>query len=281
MDGRGLDLALDQQALRWHEWGGSRSDRTRRLKSDLTHEFCRMLRRRLDGPASAEGGEAALDRYLERIQVFLSHSKHDGDHRGASVANAIRDWMHANSPLASFFDVHDIPPGIPFDEVLLHQIATGAALLAVHSDSYSSRPWCRREIIEAKRRLVPMVVVDCLQDVDPRGMAYLGNVPIVRMEPSRTDRIATIASCLLDEIFRTWLWRCRVAPYGPDSPTVLFTAQPPELIALAAVPSGNEESPPTIVYPDPVLSADDERLFTAISPEVRMQTLTDWLEEHP
>ena len=191
----------------------------------------------------------------------------------------IRDWIHANSPLGSFFDVHDIPPGLPFDEVLLHQIGTSGAVVAVHTDSYSSRAWCRREVIEAKRRMVPMIVVDCLQDVDPRGMAYLGNVPIIRMEAGRTDRVATIASCLLDDIFRTWLWRCRVAPYRPDSPTVLFTARPPELIALAAVPSGSEDSAPTIVYPEPMLSAGEERLFRAISPDVRMRTLTDWLEE--
>ena len=280
MDGRGLDLGIEQQALRWDEWDGSSMDRTRRLISDLTHEFCRMLRHRLDHPGSAADGEVPLDRYLDKIRVFLSHSKHDHDDRGESVANDIRDWIHANSPLGSFFDVHDIPPGLPFDEVLLHQIATSGAVVAVHTDSYSSRAWCRREVIEAKRRLVPMIVVDCLQDVDPRGMAYLGNVPIIRMEPGRTDRVATIASCLLDEIFRTWLWRCRVAPYRPDSPTVLFTARPPELIALAAVPSGSEDSAPAIVYPEPMLSADEERLFRAISPDVRMQTLPDWLEEH-
>lgn len=277
MDPRGLELGVAQQALRWDEWDGSGAERTRRLTSDLTHEFCRILRHRLDHLGSAADGEASLGRYLDRIQVFLSHSKHDD--RGESAARSIRDWIHAYSPLESFFDFHDIPPGLPFDEVLLHQIGASGAVVAVHTDSYSSREWCRREVIEAKRRLAPMIVVDCLQDVDPRKMAYLGNVPVVRMEPGRTDRIATIAGCLLDEIFRTWLWRCRIGPYLPDSPEVLFTARPPELIALAAVPLGSEDSAPAIVYPEPMMSADEERLFRAISPRIRMQTLTDWLEE--
>ena len=277
MDRRGLESGVTQQALRWDEWDGSSADRTRRLMSDLMHEFCRMLRYRLDHPGSTDDRETPLGRYMDRIQVFLSHSKHDD--RGESVARSIRDWIHAHSPLESFFDFHDVPPGLPFDEVLLHQIGAGGAVVAVHTDSYSSREWCRREVIEAKRRLAPMIVVDCLQDVDPRGMPYLGNVPVVRMEPGRTDRIATIASCLMDEIFRTWLWRCRVRSYLPDSPGVLFTARPPELIALAAVPSGREESAPTIVYPEPMLSADEERLFRAISPGARLRTLTDWLEE--
>ena len=273
MDRRGLELEVVQQALRWDRWSTLDTAPARRLTSDLTHEFCRMLRHRLDRLGSTVGEEAPLKRYLEKIQVFLSHSKHDDS--GESVALSIRDWIHTHSQLGSFLDVYDIPPGLPFGEVVLHQIGAGA-VVAVHTDSYSSREWCRREVIEAKRRLVPMIVVDCLQDADPRGMAYLGNVPVVRMEPSRTDRIAAIASCLLDEVFRTWLWLCRVRPYLSDFPEVLFTARPPELIALAAVPPC---SAPTIVYPEPLLSADEERLFRKISSGVRLQTLTDWLEE--
>ena len=276
MDCRGLELGVNQQPLRWDSWDAPEADRIRRLTSDLTHEFCRMLRYRLDHLSTTATGEVAFERYLEKIRVFISHSKHDGD--GASIGRSIRDWIHAHSPLDSFFDVYDIPPGLSFGEVLLHQIGAGV-VLAVHTDSYSSREWCRREVIEAKRRMVPMVVVDCLREIDPRAMAYLGNVPVVRMEPGRTDRIGTVMSCLLDEVFRTWLWLCRVGPYLADSPGVLFTARPPELIALATVPPGGKESTPTIVYPEPLLSADEERLFREIAPEVRVQTLTEWLEE--
>ena len=276
MDRRGLELGVAQQALRWDRWDTPDAGRTRRLTSDLTHEFCRMLRHRLDQLRRTGGVETGLERYLEKIRIFISHSKHDGD--GESVGRSIRDWIHAHSPLDSFFDVYDIPPGLSFGEVLLHQIGAGA-VLAVHTDSYSSREWCRREVIEAKRRMVPMIVVDCVRDIDPRGMAYLGNVPVVRMEPGRTDRIGAVAGCLLDEVFRTWLWLCRVGPYLANSPGVLFTARPPELIALAALPPDGEGSAPAIVYPEPLLSADEERLFREIAPRVRVQTLADWLEE--
>lgn len=55
---------------------------------------------------------------------------------------------------------------------------------------------------------------------------------------------------------------------------------PPELVALSAVPSGTAtDSVQTIVYPDPLLSADEERLFREISPGVRIQTLSNWLED--
>ena len=88
-----------------------------------------MLRHRLDHTGSAADGEVSLGGCLEEIQVFLSHSKHDDS--GESVVRSIRDWIHEHSPLASFLDVHDIPPGRPFGDLLLHQIGASGAVVAV------------------------------------------------------------------------------------------------------------------------------------------------------
>ena len=275
MDGRALDLSVEQQALRWDRWDPPHAARAARLATDLTHEFCRTLRSRLDTLRNRGGEGAALERHLEKVRVFISHSKHDGD--GERVGRGIRDWIHEHGPLDSFFDVHDIPPGTSFRDVLLHEVGA-SAVMAVHTDSYSSREWCRREVIEAKRRLTPMIVVDCMRDVDARSMAYLGNAPVVRMDPDRTDRIRTVIGCLLDEVFRTWLWRCRVGAHLADAPDVLFTARPPELIALAALPRSEKGATPTIVYPEPLVSTDEQRLFADVAPGVRVQTLAEWLE---
>ena len=276
MGHRGIESGLEQQALRWDCWDVPDSDRLRRLTSNLTHEFCRMLRHRIDTLHGVDDKKAIFGRYPERIRVFISHSKYYGD--GESVGRGIRDWIHPHSPLDSFFDIHDIPPGLSFGNVLLQQVGAGA-VVAVHTDSYSSREWCRREVIEAKRRRVPMVVVDCVRDIDPRGMAYLGNVPIIRMNPDRVDRIDIVVGCLLDEIFRTWLWLCRVGHHLTNSPGVVFTACSPELITLAASLPHDGELVSTIVHPEPLLSADEERLFEEVAPGVYVQTLTDWLEE--
>ena len=54
--------------------------------------------------------------------------------RPASSMPVIRDWLHVRSPLDSFFDVHDLPPGLSFAEVLLHKIGA-CAVMAVHTDS--------------------------------------------------------------------------------------------------------------------------------------------------
>ncbi len=277
MDSRGHELQLEEQALRWDRWEGSNEEKRQRLVHELTYEFSRMLRHRLALLRQPEAEDASLSEYLEKIQVFLSHAKRDDD--GEPIARNIRNWLHENIALSSFFDVFDIPAGLSFREILLHEVET-SAVVAVHTDAYSSSEWCRREIIEAKRRHVPMIVVDCLRDLDQGSIPYMGNVPIVRMNPDRQDRIDTVTGCLLDEIFRTYLWRCRIEPFRKTHPNVLFTARPPELLSLATLPVHQSEGTSEIVYPEPLLGADEARLFSEIAPHVPVLTLTEWIEEN-
>ena len=270
----GLNIGLEEQALRWDNWGGAELDRRQRLISELDYEFCRMLRYYLEHLRHPAEEEAALEKYLQKVQIFLSHSKHDDD--GVRIALAIRDRLHAGHGLASFFDVHDIPAGLRFHKVLLKQVRQ-SAVVAIHTDSYSSREWCRREIIEAKRHNVPLVIANCIGDRDERGFPYLGNVPIVRMDPDAADRIDAIVGRLLDEVLKDFLWRCRVELARAAAPEVIFVPRPPELISLAVLPSPSEVPEPMIVYPDPPLSAEEERLFESVAPRVQLRSFTEWL----
>lgn len=275
MESAALGLGFEEQALRWDRWKGSDAEREHRLVSNLTHEFSRMLRHRLALLRRSEAVETSLEDYLQKIRVFISHSKHDDD--GETAARSIRDWLHDYGPLSSFFDVADIPPGTSFRDVLLHGIQT-SAVVALHTDSYSSREWCRREIIEAKRRAAPLIVVDCLREGDRRSIPYMGNAPIVRMNPGERNRRGAVIECLLEEVFRTYLWRCRVERFREKHPCVLFTARPPELIALAALPDSGNVDFAAIVHPEPRLGADEALLFETVAPNVRLWTLNEWLD---
>ncbi|MBF0528213.1 MAG: toll/interleukin-1 receptor domain-containing protein [Deltaproteobacteria bacterium] len=245
-----------------------------RLLSELTYELCRMLRHYLEHLRHPMEEEEALEKYLQKVQIFLSHTKHDDD--GKSIANFIRDRLHGSHGLASFFDVNDIPAGLPFQKVILKQVRQ-SAMVAIHTDSYSSREWCRREIMEAKRYNIPLVIANCISDRDERGFPYLGNVPIVRMDPHASDRIDAIVGRLLDEVLKDFLWRCRLELFRVNDPAVLFLPRPPELISLVGLPPIKDVPEPTIIYPDPSLSAEEESLFTAVAPHVRMFSLTEWL----
>jgi hypothetical protein len=279
LDASALKLGVEEQALRWDDWEGTHIELQQRLIRELTYEFCRMLRHYLEHLNRPEEDEQALEAYLKKVRIFLSHSKHDND--GEAIAYAIRERLHAGHGLASFFDVHDIPAGLRFQKVLLQQVRL-SAVVAIHTDSYSSREWCRREVIEAKRYNVPLVVVNSISDIDERVFPYLGNVPVIRMDRDRADRINFVVGRLLDEVLKDFLWHCRVAlvQHRAD-PTVKFIPRPPELISLASVSTSASTSGAVIVYPDPPLSAEEERLFEEISPHVRLRSLTEWLAGVP
>jgi hypothetical protein len=265
------------QCIRWDKWSESNNAlKRRKLLGALTYELCRMLRCYLEHLKRPGESEEALEKYLEPVRVFLSHSKHDK--HGESIALRIRDYIHADVDLASFFDAKNIPPGLNFDAVLEHYVRV-SAVVAVQTDSYASREWCRREIIEAKRSCVPLVVVNCITDIEERGFPYLGNVPVVRMSPNAHKRIPTVINRLLDEVFKDFLWRCRVWLVESRGVKAVFLPRAPELISLVArhcVPK-LQRGKHAIIYPDPPLGAEEESLLTAIAPKLQFFCYTEWL----
>lgn len=269
-------LGTDEQAFLWARWEGELADRGRQLTAALTYAFCRLLRHYLEHLTRPGEEEETLEAYLKKVQIFLSHSKHD--RHGEEIARSVRSRLYNTPGMDSFFDVFDIPAGLHFQKVLLHKVRV-SAMVAIHTDSYSSREWCRKEIIEAKRWHVPLVVANSISDMDERGFPYMGNVPVVRLEPDGADRIDFVIARLLDEVLKDFLWRCRIALESSKEnldPTVIFVPRPPELISLASLPSEADLPHPVIVYPDPPLSAEEERLFAEISPRVQLRSLTEW-----
>ena len=272
LDVDALPDEMPVQALRWDQWASNGDQGVGRLIRELTYHFIRMLRHHLSRDTPGD----QLHRYQERIQVFLSHSKHDA--YGASIAEAMRGWFHDNTTLSSFLDVQDILPGLPFDDAIEDAIRHGV-LVAIYTDSYSSRGWCRREALLAKEHGIPMLVVDCLAEQDSRAFPYLWNVPVVRVDPALIDRMDRVASTLLDEVFKDYLWRQRTDVYRRGTSYAVFTPRPPELTTLATLPEDRQDGEWAIVHAEPPLGVEEQRLFDLILPHVRVCTLKQWLVE--
>lgn len=279
IDDAATRLGMVEQAVRWDRWDGvAREEREHRLINGLTYQFCRMLRSYLEQLKHPAEEEEALGQYLRKVEIFLSHSKHDAN--GERIEKLIRNQLYRSEGdgSASLFDVHDVPAGLRFNKVLLHKLKV-SAVVAVHTDSYSSREWCRREIIEAKRWNVPLVVANCISDLDERSFPYMGNVPVVRMDPEKADRIDYIVSRLLDEVLKDFLWRCRVElNAGAAGDDTVFLPRPPELISLAGVRERVKEAT-TLVYPDPPIGAEEQRLFEVVAPNIRLRSMNEWIAE--
>jgi hypothetical protein len=277
IDTEAVKIGITEQLVRWEHWSDkSEDDRKCALTSSLTYQFCRMLRSYLAQLKHPDADEEALDQYLRKVEIFLSHSKHDAN--GKRIAKLIRDRLFKTEGdgLTSFFDVYDIPAGLRFNKVILQKVKV-SAVIAIHSDSYSSREWCRREIIEAKRWNVPLVIANCISDVDERSFPYMGNVPVVRMNLRGGTRSDYVVGRLLDEVLKDFLWRCRIELVKSIAGAeVVFLPRPPELISLAGV---SDLAKATLVYPDPPIGAEEQLLFETIAPGVRLRSMTEWLAE--
>src|SRR5690606_19662801 len=112
------------------------------------------------------------------VTIFLSHAKADLNHE-PQVVETLISHLSARLPEKTWFDSGNIEAGSCFAKAIEEGVKD-AVLLVVLTDSYSSRAWCRREVLLAKFYQRPVIVVDALQRREVRRFPYGGNVPVVR-----------------------------------------------------------------------------------------------------
>ena len=110
-------------------------DRLRRLASDLTDRFSRMLRSYLERLRRPEEEDAALDQYLRKVQIFLSHSKRDRD--GERIAKLIREALF-HRRLGYLFR----RPRHPHRRPLRSRLAGGESGRLDHGPAFVAGPSC-------------------------------------------------------------------------------------------------------------------------------------------
>lgn len=226
------------------------------LANEVLNDLCRLL----------EPGAG-------KVKVFLSHAKADG----AVITGRLRRYLHEQTRLDDFFDAADIPDGSSFAEFLLEAAGHEPALLAVLTDSYASREWCQLEVLEAKAKNLPIVVLAALDIGEARSFPYLGNVPVVAWKPKTSP--VSLVHLLLREVLRTRYFPKRVgqlcAQHGIDTTQVF--ARPPELLSvlayrLASLAAGSV--PGWYVYPDPPLGTVELRLLRQLDDRIEPVTPT-------
>ncbi len=133
------------------------------------------------------------------IRLFLSHAK-KGD-TGLKHAEAIKDFID-NSNMQRFFDAYEISPGNEFNKEIEAYIKI-STIIAIESDAYSSRYWCQREILSAKRERRPIILVNSLEEYEDRVFPAASNIPCVHItaEPlGKKDILRILIAALLETI---------------------------------------------------------------------------------
>jgi hypothetical protein len=200
------------------------------------------------------------------LTIFLSYTKLDIETE-PRVVRSLLAHLTANQPQKTWFDSGDIEVGSRFAKEIEGGIED-AALLAVLTDSYSSRSWCRREVLLAKHYKRPVVVVDALQKREVRSFPYAGNVPVVRWKGDAQEVIDALLREALRQSYATESLEKRKRAGDIILPTV------PELLTLVHCDSEHD-----VLYPDPPLGS--EELAVIEKTGVRVETpLERHVREH-
>ena len=203
------------------------------------------------------------------VSLFISHAKKDlpGDASGLA-AGPVKAILAALSqlPVRGWYDSAQIPSGGRFPEEIEKGVLGSSALIVVLTDSWSSREWCRREVLEAKLVARPLVVVDALEDRVVRLFPYLGNALTLRwraaiaapddalsgsMSHWETEDAAAVIEAALLEAIRYQHEHRRLQQFMGPQEVALST--PPEALTLAHLPAGVTR----VWYPDPPLGREE------------------------
>ena len=147
----------------------------------------------------------------DRLKVFISHTKKALPESGDDSLILVEDVRSviANTRLAAFFDASDIQVGDDWEQDLVEE-AGSCALLCLRTDLYSSRIWCQYEMLIAKRKGMPIVVLDALFLGEERGSFIMDHLPRLPMRKQagnwcRSDIVKGLR-LLVDESLKKYLW---------------------------------------------------------------------------
>jgi hypothetical protein len=216
------------------------------------------------------------------LTIFLSHAKRDG----IDVAEALRSTIQNNGRVRAFFDDSDLPVGHAFAAELEHAAVDGsAAMIAIVSDAYASRPWCRKEIALARKPrqdapgspcwwIQPVVVVDALQSLPTRSIPELGNATLVRWTEAGALRIVDLLmlEVLLGSYHRL---RARRIEAKEGRHVISWTPDVPTLLALQHESAKAQLPLSEVIYPGHALPQTDLQSLRELFPAVTLHTFEE------
>ncbi|MDQ1441711.1 MAG: hypothetical protein QOG97_1939 [Acidimicrobiaceae bacterium] len=225
-----------------------------------------------------QGVAQMVDPAHQRLSVFISHTKRrtvTEEGEVSRLVDLVRQVI-AGTRLQDFFDAADLQPGEDWAPRLIEEAARGA-LLALRTDLYSSRAWCQREVVTAKRHGVPVVVLDALTEGEERGSFLMDHVPRVpgRRDPEgwQESAVRRALNQLADECLKRALWRAqlRIGRGALNVDIDWWADHAPEPLTFAewldkeVDRDAKSHEPIIILHPDPPLGSDERDVLVQIA----------------
>ena len=192
-------------------------------------------------------------------KVFISHAKLDAK----SLARDLQHYISTDTKLDSFFDANHIQESVSWSDDIEKGIMD-SIVLVYYTDLYSSRLWCRKEILFAKKYDRPIVVVNLLKSKEDRSFPYMANVPIIKIDSFDDKNMKQILKCLLVESVRYFYQHLVLDNFLKENNLEGYIplASVPELLTLI-----NKGKCERFIYPDPPLGNEELEILNSYKNE--------------
>lgn len=199
---------------------------------------------------------------LNKLRIFISHSKKDDNKIGLQRAFEFRDYIRSKTKLDSFFDANDILDGQDFENQIKSNAAGEMSLLVIlNSNTYSEREWCQKEVLFAKKNKIPTIAVSLLDGEVKRSFPYISNIPYIRFNDNWGDVLALLLRTALDQNNQAkYLSNLRDELDEPVRNTFQVLPFSPEAYSYVY-----DELSSNVIYPEPPLSKDELDVLTKIA----------------
>jgi hypothetical protein len=207
------------------------------------------------------------------VKLFLSHAKKDGE----ETTKKFKLFVESETKLDVFFDTVDIADGYEFEKQIEANIEN-SALVVFHTDEYSSREWCRIEVLVAKRNKCSIVVVHNIKDGEKRAFPYMGNTPTITLKEDETSSFIEILTLtiyqVVNNLYQKELLQSFEAEFKNDQAEFVTITSPPELFNYIDLyrMKLSEKKILIVLYPEPPLGAEELRILNDIDKDIKFIT---------
>ena len=189
----------------------------------------------------------------KKLKIFISHSKNDK--YGLKLAKKIKKVIDEDYTFGNFFDSNDIQKGEVFSDKIIKDIKH-STLIIIHSDLYSSRYWCQKELICAKEFNRPIVSVDIVEGFEDRTFPIMCNFPNIGYE--QQNNVDLILELALVETIRFNYYKLLMNAYKKSNYI------PMNAVTFNRVPDFmdiKDIKDKWIIYPEPVLYDNELNIY--------------------
>lgn len=199
----------------------------------------------------------------QKVKLFISHAKKDC----LSEAKQLCNYLNSSTKLDTFFDEYDILDGNDFANQIEKNVAS-SLLVVLNSDVYTDREWCRNELLIAKRKDIPTVIVNCVKKRVKRTFPYIGNYPMIQCSDNWSEMIVVLLKTALNQVYQKQLLeaiKTKITTIDDCIPNN------PELFSFIKISKDKK----TILYPEPPLGKEEQLVLTDFNNKISFVTPTE------